>query len=379
MRRVTRALWVLTVLSVTYGSWYPLQFARPASLHAAWSHMLFDAGWWEGTGDVLANVMLFVPLGALTWRLLGHTGMRRWRRLALVLAGGFAFGFALQVGQLWLPRRWPQLSDAVWNTLGLLLGIGAAPALRGPLRRVAGIGRSPHRAGLLATALWLALAWWPLVPVLNRGQLRWAWHELQRGVELSAGSIVVPALSVAAVLHLLRDVPWRGAAAVALPVLGMLGPFVFSKHPSPAAPLAGWLLGTLLGALSWQLAPRRGDQLLAAAASAALLAAGLLPWAWSATAAGWSWIPLHDTLAEQRVARTLALGWQLFGCALVMIATRRLGLRPAVSASALVLALLALELAQRWMPAQRAEVTPLLLPLLCLLVLRVVAPGAGAR
>lgn len=379
VRRVTLALWVLTLLAVTYGSLYPLQFVRPASLRAAWHHMLFEAGWWQGGGDVLANVVLFVPVGALSWLLLQRRAMPGRTRFALLLVGGFLFAFVLQVLQLWLPRRWPQLSDAVWNALGLGIGVGLAPMLRAPLERLAGIGDSPQRAGLAIGALWLVLAWWPLVPVLNRHQLHWAWYQIQRSSEFAPAGVLAPALAAAIVLHLLRPAAWRGAAALLGPALALAGLFVFSLHPAPPGQLPGWLLGATLGALGWTLPRRTADALMVLGAGGALVAQGLLPWQWSVAASPWTWVPLHDALAGQRVARTLALGWQLFWCAAVTIGARRLGLRPGTTAAALVGLLLALEIAQRWMPAQRAEVTPLLLPLLCLAGLRVLVPGRRVR
>lgn len=378
-RRFTFALWALTLLAVTYGSLYPLQFVAPPSLWAAWVHMLLDAGWWEGGGDVVANVVLFVPVGALSWLVLERRAVPKWRRTACVLLGGFAFGFALQVGQLWLPRRWPQLSDAVWNSLGLLVGILLAPALREPLRRLARIGGAPHRAGLAVGAVWLALAWWPLVPVLNRSQLRWAWHEIQRSAEASPTAWLAPALGISVALHLLRRAPWRAAAAIALPALAVAGQFLFKLHPSPAGQPLGWLLGAILGSLSWLLPARASDTLMVLGASAAWLVHALLPWSWADTASNVSWVPLQHALADQRVARTLALGWQLFWCAAVMIGTRRLGLRPGAVAATLSVLLLGLELAQRWMPAQHADITPVLLPMLCLWALRVIVPGGSRR
>jgi VanZ family protein len=43
--------------------------------------------------------------------------------MALVIGVGMAFAFALQVAQMFVPRRDAAWSDVVWNTLGLLGGL----------------------------------------------------------------------------------------------------------------------------------------------------------------------------------------------------------------------------------------------------------------
>lgn len=370
--------WAVALLLVTYGSLYPLKFAAPPDLAAAWHHLLFEAGWWEGTGDVVANVLLFVPLGALSWLLLARWPVPAWQRLTVLLVAGFLFGFALQVAQLWLPRRSPQLSDAVWNTLGLLPGVVLAAPLGAALTHLAARPRPAQRAGLTLATLWLVVTWWPLMPALSRRELRWGWHELQQGLAVSPVPFLVSALAVAAVLHLLRGAAWRAAAALALPALATGGALLFAMQPGGSVQPLAWLLGAVLGALSWLLPPRAAHALLLPIALGALVLQATWPWTWSwpVPASSWSWVPLEHALgAEQRVPRTLALLWPLFWCAAALLAARRLGLRAAPVAFALVALLLGLELLQRFMPGRQAELTPVLLPLLCLLALR----SAGSR
>jgi VanZ family protein len=135
VRRATRWL-ALCVLLVTLGSLYPWHFAWPSSLSAAWTHMINQRSWWTGPRDVVGNVVLFVPLGVLGWAVLRPS---RWPMLlaaALVVGVGVAFAFALQVAQIFVPRRDAAWSDVVWNTLGLLAGLLLAkPMLRLPMAR----------------------------------------------------------------------------------------------------------------------------------------------------------------------------------------------------------------------------------------------------
>ena len=67
------------------------------------THMVHQPSMWTSLGDVVGNVVLFVPVGMLGWALV-HRWIG-WRRTLIVLAVGLAFAFALQVAQLFVPRR----------------------------------------------------------------------------------------------------------------------------------------------------------------------------------------------------------------------------------------------------------------------------------
>jgi VanZ family protein len=91
-----------------------------------------------GVLELAANMVLFVPLGALVARILGA---RLWW-------GGVAVGFAVSVlielAQLaFLPARFPSVADVAANTFGAMIGalaalvlmtLAAAVRFRGPPR-----------------------------------------------------------------------------------------------------------------------------------------------------------------------------------------------------------------------------------------------------
>jgi VanZ family protein len=70
--------------------------------------------------DLIANVVLFIPLGALIGAWLGgRAGRRAWR--AIVLLAAISIGF--ETLQLFIPVRSPSIDDVIANTLGGTLGI----------------------------------------------------------------------------------------------------------------------------------------------------------------------------------------------------------------------------------------------------------------
>ncbi|OLT53254.1 VanZ family protein [Cellulosimicrobium sp. CUA-896] len=122
-------------------------------------------GWATATLDVLrglgipltlpvleasANVVMFLPFGALGLPLLRGAARRRWgtvpgtwRAVGLVTLAGAALSAAIELTQNVLPGRVPTVQDVVLNTGGALLGALAAAAVLA----VVGARRGPRVAG----------------------------------------------------------------------------------------------------------------------------------------------------------------------------------------------------------------------------------------
>lgn len=70
--------------------------------------------------DLIANVILFVPLGVLIGAWTGReAGRRAWRAIVLLVAISVSF----ETLQLFVPARFPSIDDVVANTLGGALGV----------------------------------------------------------------------------------------------------------------------------------------------------------------------------------------------------------------------------------------------------------------
>ena len=71
--------------------------------------------------EFVANIVMFVPLGALL-RVLWPMVWNRWR----VVVMGSGTSTAIELTQLLIPGRVTALSDVIANTVGALIGAGAA-------------------------------------------------------------------------------------------------------------------------------------------------------------------------------------------------------------------------------------------------------------
>jgi VanZ like family len=89
-------------------------YIRPEWFVPFWSYYVRTNA--AALGDVIDQVLIFIPLGALL-----AAGSRR-RSIIQVAMIGFAVGLILEVGQVFLPERTAELTDALSASVGAGLG-----------------------------------------------------------------------------------------------------------------------------------------------------------------------------------------------------------------------------------------------------------------
>jgi len=114
-------LWLLCTIA---GTLAPFDFAAGAA-SADGRHLLQYGAHQFGPDDLLINLLLFVPFGALLhhdWR---H---RTWKLRSIVMmisAGAILISGTIEYAQSFLPTRDSSIIDVLFNTLGALLGVTA--------------------------------------------------------------------------------------------------------------------------------------------------------------------------------------------------------------------------------------------------------------
>lgn len=121
---------------IAYASLYPFTGWRLPGV-SVWAFLsLRLPHWWTGF-DLVANLLGYLPLGALLFGALVRSGWPRWRSLATAVAGGAVLSFATEFLQNFLPQRVPSNLDLALNVAGTLLGalIGMAVHALGGIER----------------------------------------------------------------------------------------------------------------------------------------------------------------------------------------------------------------------------------------------------
>lgn len=322
-------------------------------------------GWWTSLGDVVGNVVLFVPLGLLAARAIAP-GVHPRAAIALgIWLLGTAFALALQVLQFWVPERSAAVSDMLWNAVGMALG-QAIDAIRVRLRprqrRHEPAAASP---ALVMALLWLAIEWWPFLPTIDWQHVKNALKPLLLSPQWNGRSFVEAALSLMVVAQLGRASPHRVVVLPGLVAAAAIGKLFLHGQVISMPHAAGWIAGLMLsGALVWRLEDRAARALVLCLALGYFTFDELRPFAWTSDASSFSWIPFVASLRGSLVVNTLALCWQAFWLGAVMLTGRATGWRSGPLAIALALWALLLELQQMWLPGRVGDITPAVMPLL---------------
>jgi VanZ family protein len=371
-------LLLLVIALILYGSLYPWHFHWHSAAGNPLVILLHSWSWrWDrfAVRDAAANVLFYIPLGAVAFLTLA----RRRPRMA-ALAGAVLLGAALSASiemlQIYVPGRYCSLVDLATNTVGAALGAVAALAYRRQLERKWVRRRAPGMSPpLLLLAFWLGHQLFPFIPILHPKLL------------LSGLAALINAPSISGVDVWANAAEWL-AAAVALEV-------ILRGFPAPAAGGLSWrwlgismlclplrtvitgrtlsleaVLGAALALLLWRAAPARWRRPAALwALAGAIVLRELAPFHFAHRMAPFSWIPFAATLESNREAGMVILLRKAYDYGAVVWLLHLAGWRYA-RAAALVAAVLAVfEGAQRYLPGRTPEITDPLLALLMALVL----------
>lgn len=357
-------LFVLTIAGIVYGSLYPFEFdfgavPREQLIRALFRDWQADSGF----GDVLANLVLFLPFGL--FGSLAFAGLRPLIRGSVLLGGAVLLAFGLQVLQLWLPNRVPELADGVLNLIGTGFGIGLAAL---PWQRLGGPGRSLQPRALLPALLlgcWLAYIWFPYVPTLD-------WYTIKQGLK---PLLLEPRLEWLSLLR--HTVAWLVFAALwrecrpghASLVAVTAGALVLQAVIADNALELDDVLGAVLGLLIWSMArlDRNPFGPILFLLVVLIVVQGLWPLEWQRSP--FYWVPFRGFLEGSMLLNLLSLLTKLyFYGALVWLVDRvtrgsRLALIVPVAVTLFV------EVAQTRLVGHTPEIGD---PLLCALIWSVV-------
>jgi len=164
-------LFYLIVLLITYGSFFPFEFSTSFFTDELWEKFWRTWSLVSSRGDIISNIVLFIPYGAIGMIKGGdeNNGLQRFLKL---LFSGAVFSLLLQIGQFWLPDRSPELQDVFWNVAGILLG--GSLLINGVIAQYIKTFEADLELSFpkFLLAAWLATLWVPFVPTLDLQSVR---------------------------------------------------------------------------------------------------------------------------------------------------------------------------------------------------------------
>jgi VanZ family protein len=349
-------LFLLSVAAVVYGSLYPFDFGS-ASRQEIVGELLASLRQRPSRGDVLANLILYLPIG-LFWALaFPNRGVLV--RVVLGTVVGTALSVAVEVMQVFDRSRNPSLYDIGFNTMS-----AAAGALAGHFIGHASLGKGRFRladpAGALLAACWLAYRLYPYVPTLD-------WKNVKNAVKPLL-TLNLPTIDTSR--HLAA---WLAFAAIAaanrggsgLAPLALVGGGVILVRPFLVGrSLQLYEVVGLLLALVLCVPLARRHVLLGVLLLATIVLDGIAPFTFGAASNSFHFVPFIGFVAGNIVVAVQAVLQKVFLYGAAIWLLHRGGWR-LVNATALVAAsLLAIEIAQIVLPNRTAEVTDPLIAVL---------------
>ena len=161
-----KRLWIAFIVLATLGSIYPFNF-QVMELDAQTLGRFFQSCCrMPSRGDILGNIILFVPIG-FSGMLAARPEESPARRFLFVCMIAFVVALALQVLQIFLPSRDENLQDIVWNMFGTAGGAALAHLTRLITPRSTQDGTNASLVPLTLVAVWLIYRLIPFVPSLD--------------------------------------------------------------------------------------------------------------------------------------------------------------------------------------------------------------------
>jgi VanZ family protein len=364
VRTIARWLCAATIALILYGSLFPFRFtADGANLAETMAHLGFARA---SRGDIVANLLLYMPLG-LFLMLARPAGWTRWQGFLFACAFGSLLSFSVEVLQGYSPERVQSLTDLALNAAGAALGSWLAVAYQamGHTIHVPGIGpRRPHPIPMSLLTLWLAFRLAPFVPTIDFQKYKDALKPVLVDPQIVSLDVLRYLVGWLVLGYAVRQV-WKREYAIpamaAIVFIVLVGRVVVVGKALSPSELVALAMCVPLAALLAVIQDRRRTIVLALLLAIVITVRGLEPFTLAPRPHGFSWVPFMSSLSDNlEVNYSVLLEKFFWYFALVWLLVRRgLGVVGAMVVTATLLALI--EAAQAWIPGRSAEITDPLL------------------
>lgn len=354
-RAAYAAVLALTVAFILYGSlfpftWYDRAGSAPAYLLGTWQE-------WDHRGDLLANILLYLPFGFFLVCALPPAWPGA-ARLLVAVAAGSALSCGVELAQFHDLGRTTSMGDVYANALGTLAGALAAvlfgASVRWPLVREA----AAHPVPALLVVMWAGSDLFPYVPTIDMHKY---WHAVRPLLDR-------PLLPLTDVV--LAVVVWAFLGFIVLSLYGfrrflLLFPLLVAAEAFAKVLILdnalthANLLGALLAYGGWIALHRMPGRVavLTLAVAAVVLHQRLSPFDFSAAPTRFLWIPFSDLLGEPQGPAVPLFCQKFFLIGGVVWLLSRCGLPLPAGSALTAMVLLATAWARTRMPGQTGEVT----------------------
>ncbi len=361
---------------IVYGSFFPFAFV-PHTPQLVDLAELFSFPLQVSRGDVVGNILLFIPLGATLVAAAGNSG-----RALLYFIAASLFALVIQYVQFWFPSRVPSGLDALCNVAGLMVGWGlfgvwqlvfAKQSQRKTERRSEDLRF--RQVALAIALLWVVYRWFPLVPSLDFQNIKNALKPLLLDRVWSLPGVVHDTIAWIAWFRLLRYVVGRRESRL---VLYGLGAFVVCCEPLFVGNTIslGNVIGLFVGITLHRIMPpgKVGLFMTTLAVLFGLTYIGVIDSIPPAEPREMSMLPFSGFLSGSLAVNAASLIEKLYFFGATCLFLARLGLAAPVIALSFGSLIFVIEFIQKWSLTRNPEITdPLLVVLLSVCLTKILS------
>ncbi|HLH39030.1 MAG TPA: VanZ family protein [Bryobacteraceae bacterium] len=333
---------------ILYGSLYPFRFHPVYFPHGLLRAFLATAYGRVDRGDVISNILLYLPLG--------YFAVRVWpvapapvRVMAMIIAGAI-LSTSIELAQFYDLGRGPSFFDAASNTAGMAIGAVAGA-----------ISTRFSVAGMLLAA-WFGARLLPYVPALDPAKYAAALRELTAPIEpVEAFRSCAMWLAAAALFESLL----QKSAARAL-VIGIIAVFSARIFIAGAFLSSSEIAGAGIAAILWIGYVSRLERRAAAVCCVLIAALALeaLTFPFTPYSRRFAWVPFRDLMSGPREAGSRVFLEKAFEYGALLWFACRAGFSLPIAAISAFLLVLGLRMAQFYFARRPAGFTDAIIVLI---------------
>jgi VanZ family protein len=363
--RAYRLVLLLVVLAIVYGSLFPFNFRETSHTGGPLLYLLGTWRAWDGRGDLLANVLLYLPFGFLAVQAQPRH-IPATLKLIIALAVGVALSGAVEICQFYDVGRVTSMGDVYANLIGTAVGAAAGILLGASWRWpfIGDLAGNPVEAVLLT--MFFAYRLFPYVPVID---LHKYWHAVRPTLMtpgLPPDEFLRYFVTWLFVSELLQVVYGFGRYLFVFPLVcgaEFLGRIVIIgselKLNDLLSAAGAWLVSIVL----LRRAPGRYG-LLTLLFAAMIAIERLQPFRFEAFPRAFGWIPFSSFMQGSIGVDIQAFCQKFYEYGGLIWLLNRGGMRLASSTALTAAFLFATSFAERWLPGRSAEITDGMIALL---------------
>jgi VanZ family protein len=363
---------------IIYGSLYPFAFRAHGGLDDAVAALL--ASWAHRTsrGDVISNVLLYIPFGLFAVNALA-AGSRA-LRIGFVTTAGLLLSVGIELVQFYEVARNSVMSDVYCNTAGTFLGAIAGAVFHADARLPFAERIAARPLPVLLLAAYGGDRLFPYVPAID---LHKYWDALK---PLVFNPTVAPAdlyrhmtawLVVAVLLESLSGAERRRQVFAMLVLAVLIARILIVGTILSPAEVCGAALALLLWLAVLAHLPFRTG-MVALLLIGAIVIESLAPFRFLPAARPFGWIPFLSLMEGSIEVNVRSMFAKVFTYGSLLWLLTRSGLGPGAATTFSAAMVLALRYAQTYLPGRSAEITDCLIVLILAMVMRLV-PDQPAR